>query len=254
MKNVLLSTVAVLALTTSVYAGSVGGEVELSFVENNSGNYVGAMALDLDVKNAAGVVALGFTASPDSDLTLDTWTVGTTLGFATIAIGNDNGVFVGAEGEQTIASPAMTESIQITVDSAEVAVGFTDWNSDLTDISNIQGAYTVASDLADIKLAADYNFNTENTVVGAEVSDVELSIATLGAAITYDMNAEHFAYEWLATVAGLTAYVNGDQEDVLQNVGGEYIYNLGAVKLTSGVAYNFDSEDFNPTAAVTFSF
>lgn len=254
MKNVLLSTVAVFALATSAYAGSVGGEVELTFSQNDADDYVGAVALDLGVAGPVGGVVLGFVATPGEDLKLDTWTVGTVVGGVGLALGNDNNVFVEAEGEQTIAAPVMTESVKITTGDASIALGFTDWGSDLTDISNIQGAYSLSTAYGSIKTSVDYNFNSENIVVGAAVSDVQVSTLSLGMVVTYDVDAELAAYEGIAKIAGLTAYVNGDQEDALQNVGGEYAYNLGAAELKTGVVYNFDTEEITPTAGITFSF
>lgn len=254
MKNVLLSTVAVFALASTAYAADFGGEVELTFSKNDSGDYVGVVGLDLGMVGSAGGVVLGFVGTPDEDLKLDTWTVGTTLGGVALALGNDNSVFVEAEGEQTIAAPAMTESLKVTAGDAAIAVGFTDWSSDLTDISNVQGAYTLSTTYGDVKASVDYNLNSENTVIGAAVSGVQVSSLTLGAVVTYDVDAEVAAYEGIAKLAGLTAYINGDQNEALQNVGGEYAYNLGAAELTAGAVYNFDSEEVTPTVGITFSF
>ncbi len=55
-------------------------------------------------------------------------------------------------------------------------------------------------------------------------------------------------------MAGLTAYTNGDQDDALQNVGGEYTMMLGGAELEGGVNYNIDNEEFTPTLSVGFSF
>lgn len=254
MKNVLLSTVAVFALTSTAYAGSIGGEAELTFTQNDADDYVGALALEIDVTGSAGGVSLGFVTTSGEDLTLDTWTLGTTLGDVGVAIGNDNSVFVEAEGEQTIAAPAMTESLKVTAGDAAIVIGFTDWASDISDISNVQGAYSLSTSYGSVTTSIDYNFNSENTVLGAAISDVKVSSLSLGAVVTYDVDAELAAYEGIAKIAGLTAYINGDQDDALQNFGGEYAYNLGGAELTAGAVYNFDSEEVTPTAGITFSF
>ena len=265
MKNLFLSTVMVFSMAGVAFAGTenvsvpspvLSGEVALTFTQDADDNWGGAMGLDLGV-DAAGLatVDLDFSAVDGGAVTLDNWTVGTEVNGMGIAIGDDNGVFVGAEGEQTLAAPAMTESVKVTVGDAQVAVGFTDWTSDVTDISNIQGAYTIG-DIAGLSVTAsgDYNMDSENIVVGAAASGLELGVASVGGTVTYDTDAEMFAFEGVANVMGVTAYANGDQDDALQNIGGEYTYMLGGAELSAGGVYNIDSEELTPSVGVSFSF
>ena len=232
----------------------LSGEVSLDFAETANDKIGGTMGLDLgvDVSGLASV-DLDFSATDGNAVTLDNWTVGTTVAGVGIAIGDDNGVFVGAEGEQTLAAPAMTESVKVTVGDAAVAVGFTDWTADVTDISNIQGAYTINQGALAITASGDYNLDTENTVVGASVG-TEMSGLALTGVVTYDVDAEAIGYEGVVGAYGVTAYVNGDDADALQNVGGEYTYNFGGAALTAGANYNVDTEDFAPTAGISFAF
>jgi len=236
---------------------TLSGEVSLDFAETAAGDWGGSMGVEVDV-NAAGLgnVDLGFAAKSGGALTLDTWTVGTDLAPGLgVAIGNDNGVFVGAEGEQTLAAPAMTESVQVGYGPAAVALGFTDWTADITDVSNIQGSYTLGVAGMAVTAAADYNFNTENTMIGAEVGGFDVvGLATVGGAMTYDFDAENIGYELVADAFGVTGYLNGDDTDAMQNIGGEYSYNIGAAKVTAGANYNIDAEDFAPNVGVAFAF
>jgi hypothetical protein len=212
------------------------------------------MGLDLGVDvTGLATVDLDFSATDGNAVTLDNWTVGTEVGGVGVAMGDDNGVFVGAEGEQTLAAPAMTESVKVTVGDAAVAVGFTDWTADITDVSNVQGAYTVNQGAFAITASGDYNLDTENTVLGGSVGTSMNDVALTGV-VTYDVDAENFAFEGVAEVMGVTAYANGDQDDAFQNVGGEYTYNIGGAALTAGANYNIDTEDFAPTAGISFSF
>ena len=236
----------------------LSGEVALTFSQDaTTDNWGGAMGLDLGV-DAAGLatVDLDFSATDGSAVTLDNWTVGTDVNGIGVAIGDDNGVFVDAEGNQTLAAPAMTESVAVSVGDASVAVGFTDWNTDITDISNIQGAYTLGdvAGLVDVTASGDYNMDSENIVLGGAISGLAVGEAALGGAVTYDVDGESFAFEGTADLMGLTAYANGDQDDAFQNVGGEYVYGLGGAELTAGANYNVDTEDFTPTVGVSFSF
>ena len=265
MRNVFMTAVAAMAISTAAFAEEaatvpspvISGEVSLDFAETANDKWGGTMGLDLGV-DAAGLatIDLDFSAVDGGAVTLDNWTVGTEVGGIGVAMGDDNGVMPGAEGEQTLAAPAMTESVKVTVGDAAVAVGFTDWTTDVTDISNIQGSYTLGdvAGIANVTVAGDYNMDTENTVLGAGIGGITVGEAVVGGALTYDMDAENFAFEGTASVMGLTAYANGDQDDALQNVGGEYVYGLGGAELTAGANYNMDTEDFTLTVGVSFSF
>jgi hypothetical protein len=233
----------------------LSGEVELKFTQDANDDWGGAMGLDLGI-DAAGLanVDLDFSATDSNAVKLDNWTVGTTVNSIGIAIGDDNGVMPDAEGNHTLAAPAMTESVKVTAGAANVAVGFTDWSSDITDLSNIQGSYDIDAGVAQITAGLDYNLDSENTVLGAGVGGLGVGEAALGGAMTYDMDAEKFAFEGTADFMGLTAYMNGDQDDALQNVGGDYTYMLGGAEINGGVNYNMDSEEFTPTVSVGFSF
>jgi hypothetical protein len=268
MKNTILSIVAVFSTACAAYAEDtvtktqtpvmgpvISGEVSLDFAETAGDKIGGTMGLDLGVDvSGMATVDLDFSATDGNSVTLDNWTVGTTMGTMAMAFGDDNGVMPGAEGEQTLAAPAMTESLQVTTGAVSVAVGLTDWTTDITDISNIQGAYTLNIASLDVTAAADYNMDSENTVLGAGVAGIDLGVASLGGAATYDMDAEVFGFEAVATTGGITAYLNGDDTDALQNIGGEYEINAAGVKWAAGANYNVDTEDFAPTASVSFSF
>ena len=263
MRNVFITTIAALAFagvaqaedTAAPAAGPViSGEVSLDFAETANDKIGGTMGLDLGVDvSGMATVDLDFSATDGNAVTLDNWTVGTSLNGLAMAFGDDNGVMPGAEGEQTLAAPAMTESLQVTTGAVSVAVGLTDWTTDITDVSNVQGAFTFG-DVISLTAAADYNMDSENTVLGAGVAGVDLGVASLGGAATYDMDAEVFGFESVVTGGGLTAYLNGDDTDALQNIGGEYEVDVAGATFTAGANYNVDTEDFAPTASVSFNF
>lgn len=233
----------------------LSGEVELKFTQDANDDWGGAMGLDLGI-DAVGLanVDLDMSATDGNAVKLDNWTVGTSVNSIGIAVGDDNGVMPDAEGNHTLAAPAMTESVKVTAGSANVALGFTDWSSDITDLSNIQGSYDIDAGIAQVTAGLDYNLDSENTVLGAGVSGFAMGSASLGGAATYDMDAEKFAYEGTVGLAGITGYMNGDQDDALQNIGGDYTYMLGGAELNGGVNYNMDSEEFTPQVTVGFSF
>lgn len=261
MNKLLLSTAMVFSLAGAAFADTentvvpvLSGEVSIDVAETTNDNYGATMGLDLGVDvPAAGTVDLDFTAVDGGAVTLDTWAVSTTVSGVGLAMGDDLGVMPGAEGEQTLAAPTMAEALRVTVGDAQVAMGFADFGNDITDLSNIQGAYTINSGAFDVTAAADYNLDTENTVLGASIG-TEMSGLALTGVMTYDVDAEAIGYEGVVGAMGVTAYVNGDDTDALQNVGGEYTYNIGGAALTAGANYNIDTEDFAPTAGISFAF
>jgi len=255
MHKLLITAAAVMAMTGSAYAAEVGGKVELDFAETSAGDWGGTMGVKMDVDAAAGNVALDFKASDGNAITLDKWRVGTDLGGIALDIGDDLGVMPGAEGEHTLAAPAMSEAVRATVGDASVAVGFTDWTADITDISNIQGAYTINLAPISVTAAGDYNMDSENIVLGAGIGGYTLGTVDLSGAVTYDVDAEKFAYETVAGMGGVTAYINGDQDDAMKNIGGEYEYSLAdGITATAGANYDIDAEDLAPTVGLSFKF
>jgi hypothetical protein len=268
MRNVFITTIAALAIAgaaqaedtvtktqTPVMGPVLSGELSLDFAETTNNNYGGTFGLDLgiDVQGLA-TVDLDFEVDEAGNGSLADWTVGTTVGGLGVAAGTDNGVMPGAEGEQTLAAPVMTESVAVTAGGASVALGFTDWNTDITDISNVQGAYTMGVAGIDVTAAADYNMDSENTVLGAGVSGLDLGVAALGGAMTYDMDAEVFGFEAVATTGGLTAYLNGDDTNRLQNIGGEYTMDVNGATIAAGANYDTDTKDLTPTLGLSFNF
>jgi hypothetical protein len=248
-------TVAVATPTAPVMTGAIN----LDFAETTAGKTAGTMGVELDFD--AGDVAtvdLDFKATDGNALTLDTWTVGTTIGAVGLAFGDDNGLLpetgANASADGTLAKPAMTESLALSFGGASVAVGLTDWTTDVSEVSNLQGAYTVDAGIADVTASADYNRTSENTVLGAEVAGLDLGLATAGGALTYDTDAEDWAFEGSVAVDGLSAYINGTDDNRLQHVGGEYVLNYAGAELSAGVDYDTDAKDWTPTAGLSFNF
>lgn len=268
MRNVFITTIATLAIAGVAHAEGtapaatgpvISGEVEMKFAETANDKIGGTMGLDLGVDvSGLATVDLDFSATDGNAVTLDNWTVGTTVSGVSLAFGDDNNLMpetdANAAADGTLATPAMTESLAVSVGGASVAVGLTDWTTDVTDVSNIQGAYTIDMDRFAITGAMDYNMDSENTVFGGAVSGVDLGVATAGSALTYDTDAEVFAYEGTVAVNSLTAYVNGTDADTLQHIGGEYTMNVAGAEFTAGIDYDTDAEDFTPSAGLSFNF
>jgi len=269
MRILAIAMVAAMAATSAVAEGTVAvatptapvmtGAINLDFAETTAGKTAGTMGVELDFD--AGDVAtvdLDFKATDGNALTLDTWTVGTTVGAVGLAFGDDNGLLpeTGANSAVygTLAKPAMTESLALSFGNASVAVGLTDWTTDVSEVSNLQGAYTLDTGVASVTASADYNRTSENTVLGAEVAGIDLGMMTAGGMATYDMDAEAMAYEGSVALSGLEAYINGSDTNKLQHVGGEYTMDVAGAELSAGIDYDTDAKDWTPTAGLSFNF
>jgi hypothetical protein len=90
--------------------------------------------------------------------------------------------------------------------------------------------------------------------LGAGVAGLDLGVATLGGAMTYDVDAEVIGFENVVTRGGLTAYLNGDDTDLLQNIGGEYTMDVSGATFAAGANYDTDTKDLTPTASLSFNF
>lgn len=269
MRNVLITTAALVLAAGTAFAEDtpivpqnglvMTGEISLDFAETANDNIGGTMNLDLGIDAASlATVDLDLSATDGSSVTLDNWTIGTNINGFALAFGDDNNLMpetdaiTGTTG--TLAIPTMTESLMVGTGDLSIAVGLTDWNSDISDLSNVQGAYTIGVDAAEVTVSGDYNLDSENTVLGLAANGIDLGMIEAGSALTYDMDAEVFAYEGSLGTNGLTAYLNGTDDNRLQNIGGEYTYNFAGAELTGGLNYNVDTEDMTPMASVGFAF
>jgi len=120
MRNVFITAMAIALVGTAGFANPITGEVELGFAETANDKIGATMGVDLDI-NAGDMatVALGFSAADGDNLTLDNWTVGTDIEGISVTFGDDTDLMPGAEGEHTLAAPAMAEALGVSIGSAK---------------------------------------------------------------------------------------------------------------------------------------
>ena len=213
--------------------------------------------LTLGAGLSAGDIAFGSFNVESVDggsFTLDQWQIGADVAGATLSFGDQDGVFVEGENGATLAAPVMAESLKVSLGDAQVAVGLTDWNADITDVSNVQGAYTVGAGFVSVTASGDYNLDSEEYMLGGRADGVEVANIMLGSTLTYSSANEQVAYEVDGAMMGVTAYLNGDDTDALQNVGASYGRTVSGLELGTELNYNLDSEEFTPSVTVGFSF
>jgi len=280
MKSLMLGGVFAIALSTTAIAGGldvpvetsepvflsnlevgpiVGGSIEVEVAENDAGNYAATTTF------SAGLITpglafgeVGVESVGGDTFEVNKWYIGTAIGgHGALSFGNhDGGIFVEAYSDySTIADPGINEALIVTVGNAAAAVGFTDITTDVTDVSNVQGAYTIDAGLALVTVSADYNFDSEEFAIATRTDGVLLGPVALGSTLSYFSETEVLAYEMDATMPyGLTAYVNGDNDDALRNVGAGYERDLGNMTVFANVNYDVNAEEVAPKAGVTFSF
>jgi hypothetical protein len=262
MRNVFITTIAAMAFAGAATAAELGGSVGVEITENSAGNYVAETTLGFGVTAETGVgVAFGgfdFESVDGGNLTVDGWQVGVELPSATLSFGDQGDIFVGNDfeivGGDTIANPASShESLIAEFGAGAILVGFTDITTDLGDIENIQGSYSLTSGQIGLTAVGDYNIDSENWTVGAK-ADAKLSEVAVGGIVTYAQATEVVAYEASAGYSFVTAFVNGDDTDAFQNVGAGVAYDFSGLNVYAEGTYNVDAETNSVGAGVSFSF
>jgi len=252
MRNVfILAAAAAMTATVAHAEPTLSGSMEIEV------NKDAEATLTLGAGLSAGDLAFGSFNVESVDggsFDLDQWQMGADVAGATLSFGDQDGVFVEGENGATLAEPAMEESLKVSLGDAQVAVGLTDWNADITDISNVQGAYTVGAGFASVTASGDYNLDSEEYMLGGRASGVEVANIMLGSTLTYGSADEKIAYEVDGTMMGVTAYLNGDDTDTLQNVGASYGRTVAGLDLGTELNYNLDTEEFTPNVTVGFKF
>ena len=267
--NKLLTTTALVILGTSAFADqtpvasaavTVGGSIETVIAETANDKYGATTSFDLDVNAPDGIVTGGisFKATPSTSVSVDEWNIGTTIGATALSFGEQGNIWFDTESSAvngTIEEPTMAkESLQVSTMGATVALGFDAIGTDVTDLENVQFSYGMNVAILDVTTAADYNIDSKEWVVAGRADTAGmLEGVRLGGAVSYGTLSEKTSFEADATVMGLTGYLNGDTDDMTQNVGGSY--TIGEeLKVEGAVNYNLNTEVVAPSVTLSFDF
>lgn len=244
-------TTATALLCANVAMADVTGSVDLDVTENASDKFVMAPTIKLGFGSEAGDVSVDL-KEVGGDIILDRYSVGTQLGALGVSFGDQEDIFdlgAGLEvvGGTTLANPAESnENVQLSFGGIAVMVGMTDVTTDITDVTNVQLSTVVDSGIANVGVVVDYNEASSDLTYGvaATVSDIDL-------AVTY---ADDFAYELGYSMMGVNTFLNGDENNTLQNVGAGYVTVLNGAEVYAEVGYNVDTEETTPAVGLSFSF
>ena len=211
--------------------------------------------MDFASDNTAAFGGFNFDSVDGGNLTLDEYYIGTTINEVTLSYGDQGGIMptaIADAGFDALSDPnlGMTESLRLRR-RLRLRLRLTDVTTDVTDVANVQAAYTIGLPVLDVTAAVDYNNTTEKYIWGGRVA-TELAGAGVGTTATYA--AEVFAFEADVTVMGVTAYMNGDENDATQNVGAAYTKGFDGLTLTADANYNFDAEEVTPSLNLSFNF
>ena len=263
LAGIIATTVSVFALAACVAdtaeAADVNSEISLDFSENAAGNVVATKSFDIDVTGAAGGVAIGLATDDNNNVVLDSYAIGTEIeGFA-LTFG-DQGDLMGAFEGQTEAVGGQTltdlddeyESIQVRYKEYGLMLGFNDVGSDVTEVDNVQVSAGTEIGVLSLNAAVNWEEATEEfSFAGSAGLDVE-SVALLGTVTNHD---DLMGYELSAGYKDFAAFVNGDENDMSQNIGGGVYKDIGGgTSFYAEAGYNFDTEETTPAAGISFAF
>lgn len=267
MRNVFMATVAALFVAGTATAADLGGTVGTEVTKNNAGDYVATPTVELSFGHKAeGATAFGSVGveAVNGNLAVDSWNVGVAFGTTSVSFGDQGDLFSfgGLEvvGGDTLADPADDhESVIVKHGAVSALVGLTDISSNVGDIENVQLSYGKEIGVADVAGAVDYNFNTKAYILAVAV-DANVSDAFgAGATVTYNDAASLVAYEAMGTYSGLdalavSAFINGDADDMAQNIGAGVVYTKESLSAFAEVGYNLDTKATTPAVGVSFNF
>ena len=243
--------------------GGFSGEIETVIAKTGVDDKLGAtttFGLDLDARNGMAFGRMDFAVdSTTQALELDEWALGTNVGPAQVSLGKQGNLWVDTESlaaTSTIEEPTMGTSIQVEAMGVKAGVGFTDLGADVTDLSNVQVGYAADLGTAAVDTAFDYNIDSKHWTTGTrvETQGAVIAGAGIGGIISYGSENEVFGFEGFATISGVTGYLAGDQNDMTQDAGANYVTDFGSLGLEAGVNYNFDKEEFTPKIVASFNF
>ena len=257
----------VLFAAGSASAADIAGEVGAEFTKNNLGNYVATPTVDLSfghkAEDATAFGGVGVEAV-NGDIVVSEWNLGVAFGGTSLSFGDQEDLFdfggLEVVGGDTLANPADDhESLIVTHGAVSALVGLTDIGADVSEVENVQLAYATKYAVASVAAAVDYNVGTDAYILAVDVAADVNEAVTAGATVTYDDAASLVAYEAIGTYGALealdvSAFVNGDDVDMAQNVGAGVVYTKSNLEAFAELGYNLDAEEITPAVGVSFSF
>lgn len=258
MRNVFMTAIAALVLAGTASAADLTGSVKMEVTENTAGDVVNTTTLGLGLASTGVAFGnIGLEINDSSTLVVDEYSLGVQVGGATVSVGDQGDLFPdgGLEmvGDNTLADPADHDSVIVTWGGASAMIGVLDMSSDATDIENVQLSYgTELGAGVSLTGVVDMNETTDVNTYAAEVG-ADLGVASTSTIITYADS--HMAYELSMSTMGITGFINGDEDDMAENIGLGYSREMGSgLTLYAEGAYDLEAEDDTIGVGASFSF
>lgn len=260
MKKVLIATTALTLSASGAFAADVAGEISLDMVKDANDKFVATPSLEMALEGEMGVGSIGLVIdNADDTVKLDTYSLGAKVGSAVVSFGDQGDLMEGFEGStEAVGGQTLTdlnddgESIMVQTGNIGVMVGFDDVTSDMSKIKNVQlGAGTVVGNVG-VAGAVNWDKASEDITVGLNAG-MDISSFAVAGTVTY--TEAMTGYELSAGYGAVRGFINGDEDDMAQNIGaGYYGSNDAGLSFYAEAGYNLDAEEFTPAAGVTFKF
>ena len=260
MYKILLTILATLLFSNVAKAG-ISGTVGVDFSENASDDIIATKDIDLNISSDIGFASIAVITNSSDQLVLDEYAVGVKHTHGTVSYGDQGDIFIGGGlevvGANTLENPSADgESIILTYDKTSIRTKFTDTGTDVTDFDTIQLSQFVSLGKVEAGVSVDHNIDTDNNiwaVSGAMPVTEKLSLSSVA---TYDDDntTDKLGYEVIASVENVSLFVNGSDDDSLQNAGAGYKSSYKDLDWYVEAGYNYDSKDVTPAAGISVNF
>jgi len=259
MKTIAIASVIALSAGTAM-AADMTGKVSLDMVKQTNGDIAATPEIELGVDGEVGVGSIGLVVdNADDTVKLDSYSLGVKVGEAIVSFGDQGDLMEAFEGStEAVGGQTLTdlndegESIMVQTGNIGVMVGFDNIGTDVSDIKNVQvGA---GAELGAVALAGAVNWDqaSEDITVGLN-AQLAVNSVNVGGTLTYTEALT--GYEVSAGYGNMAAFINGDENDMAQNIGaGYYGSNAAGLSFYAEAGYNLDAEEITPAAGISFKF
>jgi hypothetical protein len=266
MNKVLLATITTAALALAACtadeaaAAELTGEVSLDVTQNAADKIVATPEIELGIEGEMGVGSIGLIVdNADDTVKLDSYSLGVKVGEAVVSFGDQGDLMEAFEGStEAVGGQTLTdlndegESIKIQTGNVGVMVGLEDIGTDVTDIKNIQVGANAEMGAVALAAAVNWDQASEDITVGVN-AQMDYQAVNLSGTVTYTEAVT--GYELSAGYGDFAAFINGDDTDMTQNIGGGLYKSMAnGMSFYAEAGYNLDAEEITPAAGVSFKF
>ena len=258
MRNIFMTALAAFTFAGAVSAADLNSSIKTEVTENTAGDVVNTTTLGLGLaRTGVAFGNIGLEINDSSTLVIDEYALGVQVGGATVSVGDQGDLFPGGGleivGDDTLADPADHDSVMVSWGGASAMIGVLDMSTDATKIENIQLSYgTELGAGLSVTGVVDMNETTDVNTYAAELG-ADLGVASANTIITYA--DEHMAYELSISTMGITGFINGDEDDMAENIGLGYSREMASgLTLYAEGAYDLEAEDEKIGVGASFSF